>query len=183
MTARMAGFLQKGGVPIRPLVVHLRQGNRIFCNTCIFLGGDIESNGRPDPMARRGWIWLIATGFAVSIVGIIVGLQKAGPLCGSPLIPQSREAETFDALRTGSRAAGECYRNIDAAAIPTWILIALGILVVLTGVIVRVVTINRFSAVSPSIATRLDELARRHKQGQISTEEFKARRAELLNGL
>ncbi|WP_457972995.1 SHOCT domain-containing protein [Arthrobacter sp. D1-17] len=134
-------------------------------------------------MARRGWIWLIVAGFAVSIAGIIVGLQKVGPLCGSPLLPQSREAEIFDALRTGSRAAGECYRNIDAASVPTWVLIALGIVVVLIGVVIRVVAINRFSTPVPSVAAQLDELARRHTQGLISTEEFKARRAELLNGL
>lgn len=134
-------------------------------------------------MARRGWIWLIAAGFAGSIGGIIVGLQKVGPLCGSPLIPQSREAEIFDALRTGSRAAAECYRNIDAAAVPTWSLIALGVVAVLIGVVIRVVTINRFSTSVPSVAAQLDELARRHTQGKISTEEFKARRAELLNGL
>jgi Short C-terminal domain len=134
-------------------------------------------------MARRGWIWLIAAGFAVSIAGIFFGLQKVGPLCGSPLFPQSRQAEIFDALRTGSRAAGECYRNIDAASVPTWILIALGVVVVLVGVVIRVVAINRFSSSVPSIAAQLDELARRHTQGQISAEEFKARRAELLNGL
>ncbi|MCC2660076.1 MAG: hypothetical protein K0R37_850 [Arthrobacter sp.] len=134
-------------------------------------------------MTRRGWVWLIAAGFAASIAGIVVGLQKAGPLCGSPLIPQSREAEMLDALRPGSRAAGECYRNIDAAAVPTWALIALGILAVLIGVIIRVVTINRSSASAPSVAAQLDDLARRHKEGLISTEEFNAKRVDLLNRL
>jgi hypothetical protein len=136
-------------------------------------------------MTRRGWIWLIAAGFAVSVAGIVVGLQKAGRLCGSPLIPQSPEAEVADMLRGGAGAAAECYRNIDSAAIPTWTLIVLGIAVVLTGVIIRVVTINRFSAVAeaPSIAAQLEDLARRHEQGLISTEEFDAKRADLLNGL
>ena len=134
-------------------------------------------------MTRRGWVWLIAVGFAASIVGIVVCLQKAGPLCGSPLIPQSREAEILDALRPGSRAAGECYRNIDAAAIPTWTLIALGLVMVLIAVVIRVVTINRFSASAPSVAAQLDDLARRHKEGLISTEEFNAKRADLLNRL
>ncbi|MFP5367756.1 MAG: SHOCT domain-containing protein [Actinomycetes bacterium] len=138
---------------------------------------------RQNPMTRRGWIWLIAAGFAVSVVGIIVGMQKAGPLCGSPLIPQSREAEIFDALRPGSQAAAECYRNIDAAAVPAWTLIALGIMVVLTGVIIRVVTINRFSTSAPSVAAQLDDLVRRHKEGLISTEEFNAKRVDLLKRL
>ena len=163
--------------------VQLRPDNRIFWNTRVFQGGDIESNVRQDPMTRRGWVWLIAVGFAVSIVGIIVGLQKAGPRCGSPLVPQSREAEILDALRPGSRAAGECYRNIDAAAIPTWTLIALGLVMVLIAVVIRVVTINRFSASAPSVAAQLDDLARRHKEGLISTEEFNAKRADLLNRL
>ena len=154
-----------------------------FLQHCVFQGGDIESNVRQNPMTRRGWVWLIAAGFAVSIGGIIIGLQKAGPLCGSPLLPQSREAEILDALKPASRAAGECYRNIDAAAVPTWALIAAGILAVLIGVIIRVVTINRFSVSAPSVAAQLDDLARRHKEGQISTEEFTAKRVDLLNRL
>lgn len=89
----------------------------------------------------------------------------------------------LDALRPGSRAAGECYRNIDAAAVPTWALIALGILAVLIGVIIRVVTINRSSTSAPSVAAQLDDLARRHKEGLISTEEFNAKRVDLLNRL
>ena len=88
----------------------------------------MEGTALHDPRTRRGWIWLIVAGFAVSVAGIIAGLQKAGPLCGSPLIPQSRQAEIFDALRSGSRVAGECYRRIDAAAAPTWMLIAAGFL-------------------------------------------------------
>lgn len=87
-----------------------------------------------EPGAQRGWIRLIVAGFAVQIIGIIVGLQKAGPLCGSPLMPGSRSAEIFDSLRHGSGAAAECYRNIASAEGPTWILIGLGIVVVLAAV-------------------------------------------------
>jgi len=112
-------------------------------------------------------------------------LQKAGRLCGSPLIPQSRAAEIFDALRGGSRAAAECYRSIDSAGVPTWTLIVLGMVVVLTGVIIRVVTINRYAAgaATQSVPSQIEELERLQQQGLITDEEFNAKRAELLNRL
>lgn len=100
---------------------------------------------RLDLRTRRGWIWLIVGGFAALVLGIIVGLQQTGPLCGSPLLPQSRPAEIYDSLRRGSKAAAECYRNIDAASVPTWGLIALGVVLVLAAVVIRVVSINRSS--------------------------------------
>jgi hypothetical protein len=77
------------------------------------------------------------------VLGLITGLQKAGPLCGSPLIPESSAAEAFDTLHRGSAAAAECYRSINSAALPTWIMIALGVLLVLTGVAIRIIEINR----------------------------------------
>jgi hypothetical protein len=145
----------------------------------------MEGTVRHDPRTRRGWIWPIVAGFAVSVTGIIVGLQKVGPLCGSPLIPPSRQAEIFDALRSGSRVAGECYRKIDEAAAPVWMLIAAGIVMVLTAVIIRVVAINRYTAASavPSVASQIEDLERRYRDGLISTEEFDAKRARLLNQL
>jgi uncharacterized membrane protein len=145
----------------------------------------MERTVQRDPRTRRGWIWLIAAGFSVSITGIIVGLQKAGPLCGSALMPQSRAAEIFDALRTGSRAASECYRRADSAAVPTWTLIVLGFALVLTGVIIRVVSINRYAAgaASPSVAAQIEELVRLQRQGLISDDELNTRRAELLKRL
>ena len=91
----------------------------------------------------QAWLWLIGAGFAVLLGGIIFGLQRTGPLCGSPLIPQSRPAEIFDALHRGAGAAAACYRSIGAAEVPTWILIAVGVLLVLAGVAVRIVSIGR----------------------------------------
>ena len=146
----------------------------------------MEGTVQPDPMTRRGWVWLIAAGFSVSITGIIVGLQKAGPLCGSALMPQSRAAEIFDALRSRSRAAAECYRSVDSSAVPTWTLIVLGIALVLAGVIIRVSeATNRYaaSAASPSVVSQIQELVRLQRQGLISDEELNTRRAELLNRL
>ncbi|MFE4833596.1 hypothetical protein ACFRAU_02815 [Arthrobacter sp. NPDC056691] len=93
--------------------------------------------------AWQGWLWLIGAGFAVLLAGIVFGLQKTGPLCGSPLMPDSRAAQVFDALRHGARAAAGCYRSIGAAAAPTWILIALGVVLVLVGVTVRIIAISR----------------------------------------
>lgn len=117
---------------------------------------------RRDPMKRRGWMGLIVAGFVVSIIGIVVGLQPAGPLCGSPLVPKSTAAEMLDTLRSGSRAAADCYRSIDSAAVPVWILIVLGVIVVLTGVIIRVVSINRYSAgnSAQSVAPHVEDLRR-----------------------
>ena len=100
---------------------------------------------RLDLRTRRGWIWLIVRGFAALVLGIIVGLQQAGPLCGSPLLPQSRPAEIYDSLRRGSKAAAECYRNIDAASIPTWASLPLASSWSWPRSVIRVVSINRSS--------------------------------------
>ena len=93
--------------------------------------------------AWQAWLWLIGAGFAVLLGGIVFGLQGTGPLCGSPLMPESRPAEVFDALHRGAGAAAACYRSIGAAAVPTWILIALGVLLVLAGVTARIISISR----------------------------------------
>jgi hypothetical protein len=93
--------------------------------------------------AWQAWLWLIGAGFAVLLGGIVFGLQKTGPLCGSPLMPDSRAAEAVDALHRGAGAAAGCYRSIGAAGVPTWILIALGVVLVLVGVTVRIVAISR----------------------------------------
>ena len=94
---------------------------------------------------RRGWLWIVTAGFAVLITGVISGLRKAGALCGSPLIPESRAAERFDALHPGSSAAAACYRTIESAAALTWLIIVLGVVLVLAGVILRILALNRFN--------------------------------------
>ncbi|WP_163164022.1 hypothetical protein [Arthrobacter sp. Alg241-R88] len=92
---------------------------------------------------RRGWILTIAVGFAVQILSVVIGLKTVGPLCGSPLLPQSRAAEMADLQLRTTELAAECYRNIDSASVPVWFLMALGIGLVLTGVAVRIVAIRR----------------------------------------
>jgi hypothetical protein len=92
---------------------------------------------------RRGWILMIVVGFAVHILSFVIGLKTVGPLCGSPLLPQSRAAELVDAQLHSTGVAAECYRNIDSASVPVWILMAVGIGLVLAGVTVRLVGIRR----------------------------------------
>lgn len=85
----------------------------------------------------------VAVGFALHVLSIVIGLRTVGPLCGSPLLPQSEAAEMADLRMRTTGLAAECYRNIDAATVPVWILMALGIGLVLTGVAVRIVGIRR----------------------------------------
>ncbi|MDQ0673978.1 hypothetical protein QFZ36_001539 [Pseudarthrobacter siccitolerans] len=94
---------------------------------------------------QRTWIWIIAAGLDVYILGFFIGLQPAGPLCGSPLLPNSRAAELLDLEQAGIGAAAACYRNIDSDSVPVWILMALGVGLVLTGVVVRIVRIRLFA--------------------------------------
>ncbi|MET1089716.1 MAG: hypothetical protein ABWY04_21800 [Arthrobacter sp.] len=95
---------------------------------------------------RHGWLVTVAVGFALHILSVVIGVKAAGPLCGSPLLPRSREAEIADSLRHTTGFAAECYRNIDSASVPVWILMAVGIGLVLTGVAVRIVGIRRSAA-------------------------------------
>jgi len=92
---------------------------------------------------RRGWLLTIAVGFALQLLSFVIGLKAVGPLCGSPLLPHSGAAEFSDAQGQTAGLATECYRNIDSASVPVWIVMALGIGLVLTGVAVRIVGIRR----------------------------------------
>lgn len=94
---------------------------------------------------QRTWIWVVAAGLDVYVLGFVIGLQPSGPLCGSPLFPNSRAAEMLDFEQGGIGAAAMCYRTIDSDSVPVWILMALGIALVLTGVVVRIVRIRLFA--------------------------------------
>ena len=102
---------------------------------------------RLDLRTRRGWIWLIVGGFSVLVLGIIVGLQQTGPLCGSPLLPQSRPAEIYRLAPARVQGGGGVLSEYRSASVPTWGLIALGVVLVLAAVVIRVVSINRNSDV------------------------------------
>lgn len=133
---------------------------------------------------RRGWVWLVVIGSVTAIIGIFVGFQKAGGLCGSVFKPDSLAAELYDSMG-GYGGAAECRRNIASAAVPTWVLIVMGIVLVLTGIIVRTIgnsqpPVTAVVPAGPSIATQIEDLARLREQGLISAEEFDAKRTGLL---
>lgn len=133
---------------------------------------------------HRGWVWLVVIGIIASIIGIVTGFQKTGSLCGSVFNPKSLAAELYDAMG-GYGGAAECRRNIASAAVPTWVLIVLGIVLVLTGIIVRSIgnsgpTATAAMQTGPSIATQIEDLSRLKEQGLVSAEEFDDKRAELL---
>lgn len=136
---------------------------------------------------RRGWIWLVVLGIIAAIIGIIVGSQKAGGLCGSVFSPKSLAAELYDTLQGAYGGVAECKANIAAAAVPTWILIGLGVVLILTGIIVRTIGNIRPAVASapaaPSVAAQIEDLSRLKSQGLISDEEFDVKRAELLTRL
>lgn len=136
----------------------------------------------------RGWIWLVVIGLITAVIGIIVGSMKAGGMCGSVFSPKSNVAELYDTLQGSfGGAAVECKESIAAAAVPTWILIVLGVILVLAGIIVRSIGNNRptvvTTAAAPSVASQIEDLSRLKDQGLVSDEEFEAKRAELLSRL
>jgi hypothetical protein len=143
----------------------------------------MSENVQPDTK-RRGWIWLIVAGLAVTAIGLIVGSQKAGGLCGSVFNQKSLAAELYDTLQGAYGGVAECKANIAAAAVPTWILIVLGIILVLTGIIVRAIANSRLAVApfvqAPTVASQIEDLSRLHAQGLITDEEFDTKRVELL---
>lgn len=92
---------------------------------------------------RRGWMLTVAVGFALQILSVVLGLKSVAPLCGSPMIPHSGAAELSDAQLHTTGLAAECYRSIDSAAAPIWMLMGFGIGLVLLGVAIRIVGIRR----------------------------------------
>jgi uncharacterized membrane protein len=133
----------------------------------------------------KAWIWLVVLGPILTVIGIIMGSAKAGGLCGSVFDPDSLAAELYDTMG-GYGGAAECRRNIASMAVPTWIFIVLGIVLVLTGIIVRSIISNRGAAViqqPPSVAAQIEDLSRLKEQSLISDEEFNTKRAELLTRL
>lgn len=140
------------------------------------------------PAKSKAWIWLVVLGPILTIIGIIIGSAKSG-MCGSVFSSDSLAAELFDSMGGygyGS-AAVDCKESIAAAAVPTWIFIVLGIVLVLTGIIVRSIINNRPAPTAvqqaPSVATQIEDLSRLKEQGLISDDEFTAKRAELLSRL
>ncbi|MHA7297668.1 SHOCT domain-containing protein [Pseudarthrobacter sp. MDT3-1] len=148
----------------------------------------MTSTTKQAPAKSKAWIWLVVLGPILTIIGIIIGSSKSG-MCGSVFRSDSLAAELFDSMGGygyGS-AAADCQERIAAAAVPTWILIVLGIALVLTGIVVRSIINNRPAPTvvqqAPSVATQIEDLSRLKEQGLLSDEEFKAKRAELISRL
>ena len=137
----------------------------------------------------RGWLWLVIVGPVVTIIGIIIGSTSTGSMCGSVFSPKSTVAELYDTLGGSlGGAARSCEKSIAAAAVPTWILIVLGIALVLVGIIVRAIGKNRAAALKvvsgePTVASRLEDLARLKDQGLITVAEYDLKRTELMRQL
>lgn len=147
--------------------------------------GSMSQIVQQDVKKSRGWIWRPIVGVIVAIIGVVVGSQKVGSLCGSVFQPDNHAAELYDSMG-GYGGEAECQQNIAAAGVPIWILIVMGIVLVLTGVIVRAISNNRPDVVQaqvPSLASQLEDLARLKDQSLISAEEFDVKRAELLKRL
>ncbi|MFM9432568.1 MULTISPECIES: hypothetical protein [unclassified Arthrobacter] len=89
-------------------------------------------------LTRRVWTWLFVFGPLAAGAGIFLGSQKVGNMCGSVFRADNFTAAYYDSLG-GVGAEAACNQSIAAAAIPTWILIVLGIILVLAAVIIRTV--------------------------------------------
>jgi uncharacterized membrane protein HdeD (DUF308 family) len=96
----------------------------------------------------RSWMWLVASGLVMVVLGTVIGFQKAGALCGSPLNPQSPVAEMLDTFAGSHGAVADCRKIIAEHAVPTWGLIILGVAVILLGILVRAVIMSRPSTLT-----------------------------------
>ncbi|MGR6899914.1 SHOCT domain-containing protein [Glutamicibacter sp. BSL13] len=140
------------------------------------------------PKEKKGGLWLVLTisGLVSVVVGISIGATPVGNLCGSVFDQDSFAAKVYDTLGgSPGGAARECLEKISAAAVPTWIFIVLGILLTVTGVIIRnqpkrvPVTIAA-PREEKSITQKLEELASLRDRGMISEAEFEEKRRSFL---
>lgn len=136
----------------------------------------------------RGWMWLVFLGPVLTIIGIIVGVTATGSMCGSVFAPESRVAQYYDSYGGFGGATRACEKSIAAAAVPTWILIVLGIVLVLVAILVRAIGRTRTADTAatpgaPSIASRIEELTRLKDQGLITISEYDLKRTELMRQL
>lgn len=120
----------------------------------------------------RGWMWLVILGPILTIIGIVVGLTGTGNMCGSVFAPESRVAQYYDSMGGFGGATRACEKSIVAAAVPTWILIVLGIVFVLMAILLRAIGKNRTpgrveAPAAPSVASQIEDLARLKDKGFI----------------
>ncbi|MDN4646170.1 hypothetical protein [Arthrobacter sp. PsM3] len=93
-------------------------------------------SGTHHPPLRRVLTWLLVLGPLAAVSGIFLGSQKAGTMCGSVFRADNTVATYYDA-HGGTGAAAACSRSIAAAAVPTWTLIVLGIVLILAAMVIQ----------------------------------------------
>jgi hypothetical protein len=105
-----------------------------------FIGETMSGTHHTSP--RRGLTRLATLGPVAIVGGLLLGLQRVGSMCGSVFHEDNRSATYFDEIG-GTGAAATCNRYIALASVPTWALIVLGIILVLTVMIIRVLGHDR----------------------------------------
>lgn len=125
----------------------------------------------------------------LSQISIAVGNTRQGHLCGTVFNPRSGAASFYDTLSgsTGG-AARECAESISPAAVPTWMFLVLGIIVIIAGFIIKhspakqTVAVNAAPApVQTSVGDKLVELDSLRQRVLITEVEFEAKRKDLLD--
>ena len=109
-------------------------------------GGDTQTAGFLSKVSRHQGPVRHDQKVDTCLIGIVVGSMSAASMCGSVFTPKSRVAELYDTLRGSLGGTSSCEKSIAAAAVPTWILIVLGVALVLVGIIVRAIGKNRAAA-------------------------------------
>jgi len=146
-------------------------------------------NAKKYPREKKSALWLVLTaiGLLSGVIGIITGATPVGNMCGSVFDQDSFAARIYDTLGgSPGGAASECASKIAAATTPTWIFIVLGVLLIVTGLIIRN-TPRKTPIVIPttgseqSIAHKLEELVSLRDRGIITEGEFANKRKSLLD--
>ena len=115
--------------------------------------GETMSGKYNTSLTHRLWTWLLVLGPLAAGTGIFLGSQKVGSMCGSVFRANNVTAAYYDSLG-GVGAEAACSQSIAAAAIPTWILIVLGIILALAAVIIRTVSYDGPISVTGSSGPR-----------------------------
>jgi len=128
-------------------------------------------------------LWLAGVGGVLTVGGVLAGATKRGyeGVCGSPWAP-SDPSNAIDQW--------VCKSDLGSWASIAWTLVALGALLLLSGLLLLVAHATapaRQAQVAPpparavsSVGTELAELARLRDAGALTAEEFEAAKARVL---
>lgn len=98
------------------------------------------------PKWSRAWIWLIVIGPILSVAGLILGFASAGSTCRSAVGPNMGFFELYGTFQGTAGAVGACETSIAAVAASALTFIVLGLVLFLTGIVVRSVIGKRANA-------------------------------------